>query len=153
MPSGCCCWAWRSARDCGTTVALRELRGAVCWRFRNAIFVDLHHVVAREPFIARSHVAVAGGAVLAILVIAINYGLALYSPLLDRVLLAASALMLTGSALMAWRRRAPPTRLSRGPWMRLPFTLAVFLPAVPVWPHGGRLPAARLRLSSSLRCW
>ncbi|MFC6519172.1 (Fe-S)-binding protein [Undibacterium arcticum] len=108
-------------------------------------FVDLHHVVAREPFIARSHVAVAGGAVLAILVIAINYGLALYSPLLDRVLLAASALMLTGSALMAWRRRAPPTRLSRGPWMRLPFTLAVFAcgAGLAAWwaPASGQAPA------------
>ena len=81
---------------------------AVAWSGLLAIpkryFVDLHHVVAREPFIARTHVAVAGGGVLAILVIAINYGLALYSPLLDRVLLAASALMLVGSALMAWRR-------------------------------------------------
>ena len=89
-------------------------------------FVDLHHVVAREPFIARTHMAVAGGAVLAILVIGINYGLALYSPLLDRVLLGASCLMLIGSALVAWRRLAPPSRLSRGPWMRLPFTLAAF---------------------------
>ena len=34
-------------------------------------FVDLHHVVAREPFIARTHVAVAGGAVLAVLHIAV----------------------------------------------------------------------------------
>src|ERR1700757_2481620 len=64
-------------------------------------FVDLHHVVAREPYIARTHVAVAGGAVLAILVIGVNYGLALYSPVLDRVLLAASCLMLAGAALVA----------------------------------------------------
>jgi len=89
-------------------------------------FVDLHHVVAREPFIARAHVAVAGGAVLALAIIAVNYGLAVYSPMLDRALLAASALMLIGSALMAWRRLAPPTRLSRGAWMRLPFSLAAF---------------------------
>jgi Fe-S oxidoreductase len=89
-------------------------------------FVDLHHVVAREPFIARAHVAVAGGAVLALAIIAVNYGFALYSPLLDRALLVASALMLAGAALMAWRRLAPPTRLSRGAWMRLPFSLAAF---------------------------
>jgi Fe-S oxidoreductase len=107
--------------------------------------VDLHHVVAREPFIARAHVAVAGGALLAILVIGINYGLALYWPLLDRVLLAASALMLAGAALMAWRRRAPARRLSRGPWMRLPFTLAAFAAGAgcAAWlvPAGGQLPA------------
>lgn len=108
-------------------------------------FVDLHHVVAREPFIARTHIAIAGGAVLAVLVIGINYGFALYWPLLDRVLLAASALMLVGSALVAWRRRAPPARLSRGPWMRLPFTLAAFAlgAGLAAWyaPAGGQLPA------------
>ncbi len=108
--------------------------------------VDLHHVVAREPFIARAHAAVGGGAVLAILVIALNYGLVLYWPWLDRVLLGASALMLVGAALMAWRRRAPPARLSRGPWMRLPWTLAAFAcgAALAAWlaPAGGQASAA-----------
>lgn len=108
-------------------------------------FVDLHHVVAREPFIARTHVAVAGGAVLAMLVIGVNYGLALYSPLLDRVLLGASCLMLAGTAMVAWRRRAPPARLSRGPWMRLPFTLAAFAlgAGLAAWfaPRGAQAPA------------
>ena len=108
-------------------------------------FVDLHHVVAREPFIARTHVAVAGGAVLALLVIGINYGLALYSPLLDRVLLGASCLMLAGTAMVAWRRLAPPKRLSRGPWMRLPFTLAAFAlgAGLAAWyaPQGAQAPA------------
>ncbi len=108
--------------------------------------VDLHHVVAREPFVARSHAAVAGGAVLSIAVIGLNYGLALYSPLLDRVLLLASAVMLAGSAMMVWRRRAPPARLSRGPWMRLPFSLGAFAvgAALAAWlaPGGGLAPAA-----------
>lgn len=108
-------------------------------------FVDLHHVVAREPFIARTHVAVAGGAILALLVIGINYGLALYSPVLDRVLLASSCLMLAGAAMVAWRRLAPPARLSRGPWMRLPFTLAAFAlgAALAAWyaPQGAQAPA------------
>ena len=108
-------------------------------------FVDLHHVVAREPFIARTHMAVAGGAVLAILVIGINYGLALYSPLLDRVLLGASCLMLAGAAMVAWRRLSPPARLSRGPWMRLPFTLAAFAlgAGLAAWfaPQGAQAPA------------
>jgi Fe-S oxidoreductase len=108
-------------------------------------FVDLHHVVAREPFIARTHVAVAGGAILAMLVIGINYGLALYSPVLDRVLLGASCLMLAGAAMVAWRRLAPPARLSRGPWMRLPFTLAAFALgaalAAMYAPQGAQAPA------------
>ena len=36
-------------------------------------FVDLHHVVAREPFVANAHVAVAGGAVLALLIGAVAW--------------------------------------------------------------------------------
>ena len=60
-------------------------------------FVDLHHVVAREPFVANAHVAVAGGAVLALLVVGINYGLALYRGWLDGVLLLAGAVMLGGA--------------------------------------------------------
>jgi Fe-S oxidoreductase len=108
-------------------------------------FVDLHDVVAREPFIARAHAAVAGGAILALLIIGVNYGLALYSPLLDRVLLAASALMLAGAAAMIWRRRAAPARLSRGPWMRLPFSLAAFAlgAGLAAWyaPQGAMAPA------------
>ena len=41
-------------------------------------FVDLHHVVARDPYIARAHIATAGAAVAAMLLVALNYGLALY---------------------------------------------------------------------------
>jgi len=95
-------------------------------------FVDLHHVVAREPFVANAHVAVAGGAVLALLVVGINYGLALYRGWLDGVLLLAGAVMLGGAAAMAWRRRAgaAPKRLSRGPWRRLPFSLLGFAVAL-----------------------
>lgn len=89
-------------------------------------FVDLHAVVALEPRVARAHVAVAGGAVLVVAMVAINHGLALRNPWLDRVMLIAAALMLLGATLMAWRRRPPPQRLSKGPWMRLPYTLAAF---------------------------
>jgi len=91
-------------------------------------FVDLHHVVAREPFVANAHVAVAGGAVLALVIVAINYGLGLYLGWLDGVLLLAGLVMLGGAAAMAWRRRddAAPKRLSRGPWSRLPYSLLCF---------------------------
>jgi dimethylglycine catabolism B len=129
---------WRQGRP--ANVAVSDLL-AIPKRY----FVDLHHVVAREPFVARAHVAVAGGAVLASILIALNYGLALHSPWLDRALLLASMLMLTGAALMAWRRRAPPERLSRGPWMRLPVTLAAFAAGagLAAWfaPLGAQLPA------------
>ena len=95
-------------------------------------FVDLHHVVAREPFVANAHVAVAGGAVLALLVVGVNYGLALQRGWLDGVLLLSGAVMLGGAAAMAWRRRtsAAPERLSRGPWRRLPFSLLSFAAAL-----------------------
>jgi Fe-S oxidoreductase len=93
-------------------------------------FVDLHDVVAREPFVARAHVGVAGGAILALLLVAMNYGFALYWRSLDAVLLLAGLLMLTGAAAMAWRRRTTPARLSKGSWSRLPYALMLFAAAV-----------------------
>ncbi|MDB5847779.1 MAG: protein of unknown function cysteine-rich region domain protein [Rhodoferax sp.] len=93
-------------------------------------FVDLHDVVAREPFVARAHVGVAGGAILALALVALNYGLGLYWTSLDAALLLAGLMMLAGSSAMAWRRRAAPARLSRGPWSRLPYSLMLFAVAV-----------------------
>jgi Fe-S oxidoreductase len=89
-------------------------------------FVDLHHVVAREPYIAHTHVATAGGAVAALVLVAVNYGLAVYSPALDWAIVAAAAVMLVGVMFVWLRRRSPPARLSRGAWDRLPYTLAAF---------------------------
>jgi len=88
--------------------------------------VDLHHVVAKDPYIARTHVAVAGGAVAASGLVALNYGLIIYSPALDLAILAASVVMLSGVFFIWLRRRSPPARLSRGPWNRLPYSLAAF---------------------------
>ena len=89
-------------------------------------FVDLHHVVARDPYIARTHIAVAGGAVAALVLVGLNYGLAIYSRTLDFAILAAAAIMLTGAHFIWLRRRETPSRLSRGAWSRLPYTLAAF---------------------------
>jgi dimethylglycine catabolism B len=92
-------------------------------------FVDLHHVVARDPYIAKTHVATAGGAIAAFALVFINYGLAIYSPWLDRVIFLAALVMLVG-AVFVWRRRhgakAVPARLSRGPWDTLPWLLGSF---------------------------
>ncbi|WP_144107021.1 (Fe-S)-binding protein [Paraburkholderia sp. BCC1886] len=92
-------------------------------------FVDLHHVVARDPYIARTHVATAGGAILAMALVFVNYGLAIYSVWLDRLIFLAALIMLVG-AVFVWRRRhgakAVPARLSRGPWDHLPLLLGGF---------------------------
>ena len=94
-------------------------------------FVDLHHVVAREPYIARTHVATAGGAVAALVLVAINYGLMLYSRLLNWAIVVATSIMLIG-AFFVWSRRTtlianqPPRRLSKGNWSRLPYSLMAF---------------------------
>jgi dimethylglycine catabolism B len=89
-------------------------------------FVDLHHVVAREPAVARAHVAVAGGAVAALLLVGVNYGLQIYSSMLERAILIASGVMLLGAIAVALRRLTPPERLSLGSWNRLPYSLIAF---------------------------
>lgn len=102
----------------------------VAWRGLLAIpkryFVDLHDVVAREPAVARAHVAVAGGALACLGLVAINDGLRLRFAALDIALVICAALMLAGAVMMALRRRqtAVAARVSRGPWNRLPWTLA-----------------------------
>ncbi|TCF98413.1 (Fe-S)-binding protein [Paraburkholderia strydomiana] len=92
-------------------------------------FVDLHHVVARDPYIAKTHVATAGGAILAMALVFVNYGLAIYSPWFDKLIFLAALVMLVG-AVFVWRRRhgakAVPARLSRGPWDHLPLLLGSF---------------------------
>jgi Fe-S oxidoreductase len=91
-------------------------------------FVDLHHVVARDPYIAKTHIATAGGAIAAFALVFVNYGLALYSPWLDRLIFLAALIMLVG-AVFVWRRRHAkdvPARLSRGPWNTLPWLLGSF---------------------------
>ena len=89
-------------------------------------FVDLHHVVARDPYIARTHIATAGGAIAALALVAVNYGLALYWPVLDWAILVAALVMLAGVAFVWLRRRETTPRLSRGAWGRLPYSLGAF---------------------------
>ncbi|UYG08525.1 (Fe-S)-binding protein [Halomonas sp. M4R1S46] len=105
--------------------------------------VDLHHVVARDKVMSNTHVATAGGFVAAAALMILVHGLGLAEGVLGWLLLAASATMFVGSCFVARRRRNPPSRLSKGPWMRLPkslmaFSLSVFaitLPAVGLLPE------------------
>lgn len=137
-------WVWRDAVTAVFWLAVAALaigtaRRAVLWRtglaapvaWRGLLaipkryFVDLHHVVAREPAVARAHVAVAGGAIACLALVAINDGLRLRLAVLDMALVAFALVMLAGTLMMALRRRQPAVaaRVSRGPWQRLPWTL------------------------------
>ncbi|WP_197038285.1 (Fe-S)-binding protein [Billgrantia saliphila] len=106
--------------------------------------VDLHHVVARDKVMSNTHVATAGGFVAAAVLMILVHGLGLANPVLGGLLLLASSAMFVGSLFVARRRRNPPARLSKGPWMRLPkslmaFALSVFLitlPTVGILPEG-----------------
>jgi Fe-S oxidoreductase len=99
--------------------------------------VDLHHVVARDKYIANTHVATALGFVLSALLAIAVHGFGLHSRILGYALLLASTLMFIGAIFMFLRRRNPPARLSKGPWMRLPkslmaFSVSFFLLTLPV---------------------
>ncbi|MEJ3574544.1 dimethylglycine demethylation protein DgcB [Pseudomonas fragi] len=106
--------------------------------------VDLHHVVARDKYMANTHVATAGGFVLAAVLAILVHGLGLNNRILGYVLLLATALMFVGALFVFKRRLNPPSRLSKGPWMRLPKSLLVFsasffvltLPVAGVLPEG-----------------
>ncbi|MDX5376204.1 MAG: (Fe-S)-binding protein, partial [Halomonas sp.] len=120
--------------------------------------VDLHHVVARDKVMSNTHVATAGGFVAAAVLMILVHGLGFANPVLGGLLLAASALMFVGSLFVARRRRNPPARLSKGPWMRLPkslmaFSLSVFLitlPTVGILPDGTGSAILALALSAVL---
>ncbi|OBX34138.1 succinate dehydrogenase/fumarate reductase iron-sulfur subunit [Halomonas elongata] len=106
--------------------------------------VDLHHVVARDKVMSNTHVATAGGFVAAAVLMILVHGFGLAEGVLGWLLLLTSGVMFVGSLFVARRRRNPPARLSRGPWMRLPkslmaFSLGVFaitLPSVGLLPEG-----------------
>ncbi|XKE46380.1 (Fe-S)-binding protein [Halomonas organivorans] len=139
---------WRQGRP--ARVALLQGLTAMPRRY----LVDLHHVVGRDKVMSNTHVATAGGFVAAAVLMILVHGLGLAEGVLGWLLLAASGCMFVGSLFVARRRRHPPARLSRGPWMRLPkslmaFSLGVFavtLPSVGLLPEdfGGWLLALAL---------
>lgn len=106
--------------------------------------VDLHHVVERDKYMSNTHVATGGGFVLSLALIVLVHLFGFESKILAWALLAATTLMFVGAVFVFKRRRDPPSRLSKGPWMRLPKSLLVFattffiatLPAAGVLPEG-----------------
>ncbi|WP_409523978.1 (Fe-S)-binding protein [Nitrincola sp. MINF-07-Sa-05] len=129
---------WRQGRS--SPVSLLAGLAAMPRRY----LVDLHHVVGRDSYISNTHVATAGGFVAAAVLAILVHGLQLESRILAWALLAATTSMFVGALFVAKRRVNPPSRLSKGPWMRLPkslmaFSLAFFLitlPAAGILPHG-----------------
>lgn len=112
--------AWRAGRN--EPVAVVAGLMAMPRRY----LVDLHHVVQRDRFIANTHVATAGGFVAALALALLVHGFGVDSSILNGLMLLSAAGMFVGACCVAWRRRNPPSRLSRGPWMRLPKSLLVF---------------------------
>ena len=104
--------------------------------------VDLHHVVERDKYMSKTHVATAGGFVLSAVLAILVHGFGLQSKILGYALLAATVLMFCGALFVFKRRLNPPSRLSKGPWMRLPKSLLVFAASffIATLPVAGILP-------------
>lgn len=105
--------------------------------------VDLHHVVERDKYMSKTHVATAGGFVLSAVLAILVHGFGLQSKILGYALLVATVIMFSGAIFVFKRRLNPPSRLSKGPWMRLPksllaFAVSFFIATLPV---AGILPA------------
>ncbi|WP_313200871.1 dimethylglycine demethylation protein DgcB [Pseudomonas sp.] len=105
--------------------------------------VDLHHVVERDKYMSRTHVATAGGFVLSAALAILVHGFGLQSKILGYALLVATVIMFSGAIFVFKRRLNPPSRLSKGPWMRLPKSLLVFAASffIATLPVAGILPA------------
>ena len=121
---------WRQGQ--ANKVAFLPAIKAIIPRYLN----DLHHVVARDKYISNTHVATAGGFVLSMLLIILVYVFGLAPEILGKLLLVSLALMFVGACFIAKRRINPPSRLSKGPWMRLPkslisFSLSFFILTLP----------------------
>ena len=107
-------------------------------------FHDLHHVVDRDKYISRTHVATGGGFGLAMVLVVCVHLFGVDNKILAWALLAALVMMFCGALFVYKRRINPPSRLSKGSWMRLPKSLLTFsitffvltLPAAGVLPEG-----------------
>jgi hypothetical protein len=119
--------------------------------------VDLHHVVARDKYMSNTHVATAGGFVLSAVLAILVHGFGLHSRILGYALLAGHGADVRRCDLRYLRRLNPPSRLSKGPWMRLPKSLLAFSASffIATLPVAGILPegfGGWLRRSSASAC-
>ncbi|MFM2479772.1 (Fe-S)-binding protein [Celerinatantimonas sp. YJH-8] len=129
---------WRA----GQPESVHLIRGMLAMPRR--YLVDLHHVASRDKYMAHTHIATAGGFVLSMVLILAVHLFGFHNRILAWGLLAALVLMFSGAVLVWKRRRNPPARLSKGPWMRLPKSLLAFtvsfilvtLPAAGILPAG-----------------
>jgi N,N-dimethylglycine/sarcosine dehydrogenase ferredoxin subunit len=105
--------------------------------------VDLHHVVERDKYMSRTHVATAGGFVASFIFIVLVYLFGLSHPFFIWSLLACTVVMFVGAVFVFLRRCQAPARLSKGPWMRLPKSLLVFAASFFIFtlPQTGVVPA------------
>ncbi|QGG80431.1 DUF3483 domain-containing protein [Litorivicinus lipolyticus] len=88
--------------------------------------VDLHHIVARDRYIARTHVAAAGGVVGSFVMLGVVYVAGFRNGLSYGLLWGLLALGLIGALFVARRRLVKPERLSGGPWMAVPYSLFAY---------------------------
>ena len=88
--------------------------------------VDLHHIVARDKYIANTHVAAAGGVVGSVVMLVLIYFLGFKNSLTYGVLWGLLVLGLIGAFFVYKRRMNPPERLSKGLWSAVPYSLFGF---------------------------
>jgi N,N-dimethylglycine/sarcosine dehydrogenase ferredoxin subunit len=89
--------------------------------------VDVHHVVARDRYVAKMHRLAAGGFVAAVLLILLVHVFGIGSDWLALLLLIACIVMAMGALMAAMRRwETAATQLSRGAFERLPYALFAF---------------------------
>ncbi|BBB30306.1 (Fe-S)-binding protein [Neptunomonas japonica] len=103
---------------------------------------DLHDIVERDKYMSKTHAATGGGFVLSLLLVVLVHLFGIQSQILAWALLASLALMFVGAVFVFKRRLNPPSRLSKGPWMRLPKSLLAFSSAffILTLPMAGVLP-------------
>ncbi|WP_286237899.1 (Fe-S)-binding protein [Neptuniibacter halophilus] len=117
---------------------------------------DLHDVVERDKYMSKTHAATGGGFVLSAVLLILVHLFGIDSQILAWALLASLALMFVGAIFVYKRRLNPPSRISKGPWMRLPKSLLSFasgffiltLPAAGILPEGTGGIALTLVLSA-----
>lgn len=103
---------------------------------------DLHDIVERDKYMSKTHAATGGGFVLSLLLVVLVHLFGIQNQILAWALLASLALMFVGAIFVFKRRLNPPSRLSKGPWMRLPKSLLAFSSAffILTLPMAGVLP-------------